>query len=147
MRENAWLLALALAVAGCGAHHDPDPQAVPRLQSTRTSAPAILARHCGGCHNPADGDAKGGGIFGMTDPDALAGAGLVVPGNAEASPLFRAVLRAAEGKAPFPPLAPEETETIRGWIDGLAEKKRGNAFRHRPPRLRSRLIARRNRRR
>src|ERR1043165_4132401 len=60
------------------------------------AARGVLSRHCAGCHGQAQ--AKGG-LREITDLARLIDRGLVVPGKAPASPLFRRVL---EGEMPPP---------------------------------------------
>ncbi|MEM9827078.1 MAG: DUF1549 domain-containing protein [Planctomycetota bacterium] len=81
----------------------------------------IFARHCYSCHQGA----KQAGEYRMTDFAAMrvggeTGLPAIVPGDAEESYLMEQI-QIVDGHAempdePFPPLAPEQIEIIRRWI-------------------------------
>ncbi len=81
-----------------------------------TSALAILRNRCASCH---DGGAAVGNFADVMDPAAMAGRGMLIPGNADGSKLFR---RSSDGS--MPPgtgLAAGEVQTLRDWItSGIA---------------------------
>ncbi len=80
---------------------------------------AVFDRACIGCHV---GVAAEAGLDLSTDPcGALDAAGLVVPGDAELSPLYQ---RMRSTSAPMPPtgrLGEDELSIVSAWIDGGAE--------------------------
>jgi len=88
----------------------------------------ILARHCVSCHGaerPKSGlrlDTAAGAIRGGKGGPA------VVPGKADESPLYLAVVGEGDGeRMPLkrPPLPPDQVEALRGWIDAGASAPAG----------------------
>jgi mono/diheme cytochrome c family protein len=89
----------------------------------RRIAPLVAAK-CAACHG-ADGDAAEGGLSLATRDATLrggdSGAPAIVPGDAAASPLLRAVLRDDEAVSAMPPkeaerLTDQEIGWVREWI-------------------------------
>jgi len=143
MHRGNWSSAfVCVAAAGllssldCGAAADPttpadsttpaDPggsAAEPELLFVRRIAPLLAAR-CGACHGP-DAAAIAGGLSLATRAAALrggeSGAAAIVPGDAAASPLLRAVRRDDADVSAMPPkeserLSPREIGWLREWI-------------------------------
>ena len=95
----------------------------------------ILSQNCFTCHGPADDRRRRGlrldtseGFF--ADRPEFGGA-VIVPGNAEESPLYQRITAEVEqDRMPFnrEALTDEEIETIRRWIDQGAERNSHWAF-------------------
>jgi mono/diheme cytochrome c family protein len=159
-RSRGWRLAAALAVAAAavGCDNTTQPSASPGgvddepwwqddsegaadggrrgdlPPGLRENARRILTEHCAPCHSGREGVAEGG--FGdIFNVGVMTGAGLVVPGNAKASPLYQ---RMAEGEMPPPgavapsdpshplgPVSAEDQALIAEWIEWGAPSLRG----------------------
>ena len=83
-----------------------------------SSALEVLTRRCGGCHAGSESD---GGIGAIDDLDALVSSGLVVPGNAAASPLLESI---RSGRMPpagrtLTPVDVGELWLLEGFIDSM----------------------------
>jgi mono/diheme cytochrome c family protein len=112
------LLVLALAVA-CS------PAAADRAPSGGAD---VLATYCAKCHG--GGKAAEGDFDFVKDRDKMIAAGLLVPGDAERSLVYR---RMALGEMPPPQVkkrpSTEEIAAVAAWIDGMAEATAPAAFR------------------
>jgi WD40 repeat protein len=113
----ASVLAGAAAVAGGGLLVAPVAQAQGKPVSFHNDIQPLLARKCGGCHQPASRAGKlSVSTFAQLKSGGIAGAAFV-PGKPADSPLYKMI----SGKAPMmpkdmPPLTAKEQETIRLWI-------------------------------
>jgi Planctomycete cytochrome C len=109
--------------AAPGGHEEPGepgaisgalPRVLPCGQATE-KARAVLENHCGGCH---DSESSGkGGFDTVDDPLALIASGKIVPGEPDASPLYKKV---ADGLMPPKEVAERpaaaELKSLREWI-------------------------------
>jgi WD40 repeat protein len=112
-RWSAGLLSLLAVVVGPARAGDPEPAALAR------KARDILKANCHRCHGQ-EGAVEGGMNY-VLDLDRLLARKKIVPGHADASPLFR---RVASGKMPPPGENPRPGEAdvalLRRWIDAGA---------------------------
>ena len=88
----------------------------------------VLRQRCGSCHNA---DKKTAGLDVTTYAGIMAGGGsgaVLVPGNAQASHLFRLANHDDEPKMPpdGPPIPETERQVLRAWIDGGLLETRGS---------------------
>ena len=121
------LISSAVVAAVLGGYRAADPEAAP-AQAPAHEAPEfdrdvrpVFARACLACHGPNENTRQAGLRL---DTDAFIGR-VVVPGDAEASPLFQRLTQADQvGKMPpassGPPLTDEQIDLVRRWIDGGA---------------------------
>ncbi|MEK2643863.1 hypothetical protein [Bdellovibrio sp. BCCA] len=72
----------------------------------------ILSNKCSSCHAQSSGPA---GVYGLQSVQHMVAAGLILPGNANASPLFVEILN--NSMPPGQPLAAADKETLRAWIN------------------------------
>lgn len=84
-----------------------------------TEGAQVLARYCAGCHGGPDAgsDARRGGFGAVTNVPRMIELALLVPGDAEASEVYR---RVRDGEMPPPAVAERpsaaELEALRAWI-------------------------------
>jgi WD40 repeat protein/mono/diheme cytochrome c family protein len=113
VRWSAGLLSVLALVTGPARAAEPDPATLAR------KAREILKANCHRCHGQ-DGAVEGGFNY-VLDLDRLVARKKVVPGQSDASPLFR---RVAAGKMPPPGEAPRPADAdvalLRQWIDAGA---------------------------
>jgi len=88
----------------------------------------VLRQRCGTCHNP---DKKAGGLDITTYTGLMAGGGsggVIEPGDASASYLYRLVTQEDEPKMPpdSPPIPEEERAVLKRWIDGGVLENKGS---------------------
>ncbi|ACY13812.1 c-type cytochrome domain-containing protein [Haliangium ochraceum] len=116
-RHLALALTLALALAGCALEYEYEGDAsAERYEPTWDGVALLLEHRCMNCHGHEPG-AGGVSLPGDLVGDLMSGAhNLVVPGDAEGSPLWQVL---AEGRMPTGnralPMA--EIEHLRVWIE------------------------------
>lgn len=98
------------------------PISVPLDATYESIRQNIFERKCQSCHNPGE---EGGRV--LLDLDSLLNSPreLVLPGNAEESGLFLALIREDDKRMPpaedgYASLSSEEIEVVRRWIDNGA---------------------------
>ena len=114
------LIPLAVVAVVLGASQAPAQEPAHDLEYNRDVRP-VLARACLACHGPSEGTRQADLRL---DTDAFIDR-VVVPGDAEASPLFQR-LTTGDQVAKMPPvssgrsLTDEQIDLVRRWIDGGA---------------------------
>jgi len=122
-----WVALVGLALSSCGwldAEHDPPPNSSdwvtivdPELNA---QALGVLKNHCTQCHGS---QSQAAGRFShIHDLLSMVKQGLIIPGEAERSRLYRRILDRT--MAPANPLSNSQTKLIAHWINhGLAKGK------------------------
>lgn len=112
-------LALAFAAFACGSDDDPnnpieDWNGEIKCGTANTKGPQVLKTYCAKCHQAP---ASKGGFDNILDTQALVDAGKIVPGDPDASPIYKKIknnVMPPEGVQPRP--SAYDVKVVRAWI-------------------------------